>query len=57
MRQIGQLLNKTHSTVQYIINEFKYTGSIKNVPRKPKRRVLSAREERSVVNKIRKILG
>ena len=34
--QIGQLVNKTHSTVQYIVNKFKCTGSIKNEPRKPK---------------------
>jgi len=41
-----------HSTVQYIDNMFKYTGSIKNEPRKPKRRILSAREERYVLDKI-----
>ena len=46
----------THSTVQYIVNEFKYTGSIKNVSRKPKRRILSAREERYVIIKYEKIL-
>ena len=45
---------KTHSTAQYIVNKFKYTGSIKNEPRKPKRRILSAREERYVLNQIRK---
>ena len=33
---------------------FKYTESIKNEPRKPKRRILSAREERYVLNKIRR---
>ena len=53
--KIGQLVTKTHSTVQYIVNKFKYTGSIKNEPRKPKTRILSAREERYVFNKIRKI--
>ena len=47
--KIGQLVNKTDSTVQYIV-KFKYTGSIKNEPRKPN----SAREERCVLNKIRK---
>ena len=34
--KIGQLVNKTHSTVQYIVNKFKYTGSMKNAHRKPK---------------------
>ena len=37
-----------------MVNKFKCTGSIKKVPRKPKRRKLSAREERYVVNEIRK---
>ena len=52
--KIGQLVNKTHSTVQYIVNKFKYTESIKNEPTKPKRRILSARQERYVLDKIRK---
>ena len=51
--KIGQLANKTHSTVQYIVNKFKYTGSLKNKARKPKRKILSAREERYALNKIR----
>jgi hypothetical protein len=51
--KIGQFVNKTHSTVQYIV-KFKYTGSIKNEPTKPKRRILSAREERFVLDKLRK---
>ena len=31
LRKIGQLINKTYSTVQHIVNKFKYTGSIKKV--------------------------
>ena len=38
--KIGQVVNKTHSTVNYIVNKFK------NEPTKSKRRKLSAREER-----------
>ena len=38
--KIGQLVIKTHSIVQYIVNKFKFTGSIKNEPRKSKRRNL-----------------
>ena len=37
LHKIGQLVNKTYSIVQYIGNNFKYTGSIKNEPRKPKK--------------------
>ena len=57
--KIGQLVNKTHSTVQYIVNKFKYTESIKNEPTKPNRRILNARQERYVAYLIRyeKILG
>ena len=58
LRKIGRIINKTLSIVQYIVNKFKYTGSIKYVPRNPKRRIVSAREERYVVKEIReKILG
>jgi hypothetical protein len=39
LRKIGQLVNKTHSTVQNIVNKFKYTESIENVRRRPKRRI------------------
>ena len=53
-QKIGQLVYKTHSTVQYIVNKFKYTESIKNEPRKPKRRILSDRQQRYVLDKIRK---
>ena len=53
LRKIGQLV-KIHSTIQYIVNTFKYTRSIKHVLREPKRRIFSAREERYVVNKILK---
>ena len=42
--KIGQLVNKTHSTVQYIVNKFKYTESIKNEP-------TNQREEYSVLDK------
>ena len=52
--KIGQLVNKTHSTAQGIVNKFKYTGSITNEPRRPKRRILIDREERCVLDKIRK---
>ena len=57
--KIGQLVNKTHSTVQYIVNKFKYSESIKNKPTKPKRIILSARQESFVLGRIRKkkILG
>ena len=43
-----------HIQLYSVVNKFKYTGSIKNEPSKSKRRIPSAREERYVLNKIRK---
>ena len=45
---------KAHSTVKYIVHKFKYTESTENEPTKPKRRTLSGRQERYVLDKIRK---
>ena len=53
MRKIGNLVNKSHSTVQYIINTFRYNGTTQNIPRRSKDGELPEREERYVVNKIK----
>ena len=55
--KIGQLFNKTHSSVQYIVNKFKYTGSIKNETRKPKRRNSVLEKKGMYLTKDEKILG
>ena len=44
LRKIGQLINKTYSTVQHIVNKFKYTESIKN-------ELQNQRDECSVLDK------
>lgn len=53
MRKIWNLVNKSHSTVQYIINKFRYNGTTQNIPRRSKERTLTEREERYVVNKMK----
>ena len=53
MTKIGNLVNKSHSTVRYIINKFRYNGTTQNISLRSKKRKLTEREERYVVNKIK----
>ena len=53
LRKIGQTVNKSHSTVQYIVNKFREEGSTQNVPRKPKERRLNKRDERFILKRVR----
>ena len=53
MGKIANLVNKSHSTVKYIINKFRYNGTTQNIPRRSKERTLTEREERYVVNKMK----
>ncbi|PSN49639.1 hypothetical protein C0J52_14806 [Blattella germanica] len=50
---MGNLVNKSHSTVQYIINKFRYNGTTQGIAWRSKKRQLTEREERYVVNKIK----
>lgn len=34
LRDISRKVNKPHSTVNYIVNKFRYRGSTKNLPRR-----------------------
>lgn len=53
-RNIGKTVGKSHATIQYIINQYKATGSCKVRPRSGRPKKLTTREESSVVAKIRK---
>ena len=53
MRKIGKLVNKSHSTVHYIVNKFRYNGSTNHLKKKSKERKLNAREESLVVRQIK----
>lgn len=53
LRKIGNIVKKPHSTVSYIVNKFKYNGSIKNIPRRSRESFLNEREKRFIVNKVK----
>ena len=53
MGKIRYMVNKSHSTVQYVMNKFRYNGTTQNIPRRSKERTLTEREERYVVNKMK----
>ena len=40
--------------MQYIVNKFKYQGSVKNLQRKPKQRKLNKKEEKHIVREIKR---
>ncbi|KAJ4448058.1 hypothetical protein ANN_10070 [Periplaneta americana] len=54
LREISKIVGHTYSTVQHIVNKFKYEGSWKNLRRKPKERKLNERDERYIVQQIRR---
>ncbi|KAJ4444447.1 hypothetical protein ANN_06239 [Periplaneta americana] len=45
LRKIGNIVNKSHSTIQYVVNKFKYRGFTANQKRKPKEKILNEREK------------
>ena len=53
MGKIRYMVNKSHSTVQCVMNKFRYNGTTQNIPRRSKERTLTEREERYVVNKMK----
>ena len=53
MGKIRYMVNKSHSTVQYVMNKFRYNVTTQNIPRRSKERTLTEREERYVVNKMK----
>ena len=53
MGKIRYMVNKSHSTVQFVMNKFRYNGTTQNIPRRSKERTLTEREERYVVNKMK----
>lgn len=54
LRRIGREVNKSHSTIQYIVDKFKNQGTVSNMPRKCKQRRLNEREERFLVRQIKR---
>lgn len=52
-RKIGHIIGRTYSSVQRVINNFKKTGILTSKPRSGRPKILSAREERTVVNMVK----
>ncbi|KAJ4445117.1 hypothetical protein ANN_06918 [Periplaneta americana] len=53
LREIGNIVNKSHSTIQYVVNKFKYRGFTANQKRKPKEKILNEREKRFKIRQIK----
>lgn len=54
LREIAAAVGRTHSTVQKIVNKWKHEGTIKNLPGRGRKRILSPADERVIVRTLRK---
>ena len=52
-REIGRVVNRTESSVRYVIQTFKKTGIITSKPRSGRPRILTDRETRKVVSLVK----
>lgn len=53
LRAIGEIVGRSHSTVQHIIDNWKYEGTLKDKPGRGRKRILSESDERLIVRKVR----
>jgi transposase len=53
LRKIGQIIGKPHSTIQKIVDKYKYEGTVRNLSGRGGKKVLTPQNERMIVNKIR----
>lgn len=53
MREIGQLLGRTHSTVQWIINKYRYEGLVQDKAGRGRKKLCSEYDERFILRKIK----
>lgn len=54
LREIGKIVKRPFSTVRYIINKYKITGSVENLPRSGRPKILNDREERAILKEVQK---
>ncbi|CAK9803685.1 Transposable element Tc1 transposase [Anthophora quadrimaculata] len=52
-REVGKIVGRTHSTVQKIINKFRYEGTVRNKPGRGRKKILTTAEERFICRKIK----
>jgi transposase len=53
LRQIGEIIGKPHSTVQKVLNKYKYEGTLQNLPGRGRKKKLNDNDERMVLRRIR----
>lgn len=51
-RKVADYIGRTHSTVQYVVNKYKYEGRISNKEGRGRKRMLTERDEKFIVKKI-----
>ena len=54
LREIGKIVNRTHSTVQGVITMYKKTKSLGNKTRSSSKNIFNGRDERWIVMEIKK---
>lgn len=54
LRQTGQIVDRSHSTIQKIINNYKNTGTLQNKPRCGRRRKLTVANEKFIIGKMKR---
>ncbi|PSN44110.1 hypothetical protein C0J52_07649 [Blattella germanica] len=54
LREIGKIVNRTHSTVQGVITRYKKTKSLGNKTRSSSKKIFNERDERWIVKEIKK---
>lgn len=53
LREIADIVGRTHSTVQKIVNKWKYEGTVKNRTGRGRKRILTPTDERVIVRRLR----
>lgn len=53
LREIGNIIGKPHSTVQRVLDNFKTTGNLLSKRRTGRPKILTPREERIIINKVK----
>lgn len=53
LREIGKIVEKTHTTIQSIINKQKTHGTVENLPGRGRKKILSVQTQRYIVRKIK----
>lgn len=53
LRKIGSIVNRPHSTVHYIVKKFRSNGSSANIPRTPRQKLLSQRDENFIIRQVK----